>query len=175
MSGFGFIGGPGLVYRMGTSSLWMVVVSVIGAAILFSLVAKRVRLFAEIRECISLPDIAAVRFKSELVRALMATVVLLGVMGYLATQILAMAVVLQNVLLDANVFPEVSLEMTVAVSTAILVFYAVSGGIIASVYTDLIQGTKIQNEKLWWTPPPSLSIMHGGYLSSGSRVTHYSS
>ena len=74
MSGFGFVGGPGLVYRMGTSSLWMVVASVIGAAILFSLVAKRVRLFAEIRECISLPDIAAVRFKSELVRALMATV-----------------------------------------------------------------------------------------------------
>jgi len=141
MSGFGFVGGPGLVYRMGTSSLWMVVASVIGAAILFSLVAKRVRLFAEIRECISLPDIAAVRFKSELVRALMAIVVLLGVMGYLATQILAMAVVLQDVLLDANIFPAVSLRMTVAACTAILVFYTVTGGIVASVYTDLIQGT----------------------------------
>ena len=61
-------------------------------------------------------------------------------MGYLATQILAMAVVLQGVLLDANVFPEVSLRMTVVISTAILVFYSVTGGIVASVYTDLIQG-----------------------------------
>jgi len=70
----------------------------------------------------------------------MAAVVVLGVMGYLATQILAMARVLQDVLLDANVFTGISLEMTVAISTAVLVFYTVTGGIVASVYTDLIQG-----------------------------------
>ena len=30
LSGFGFVGGPGLVYSMGISSLWMVVCSSIG-------------------------------------------------------------------------------------------------------------------------------------------------
>ena len=140
MSGFGFVGGPGLVYQMGTSSLWIVAATMAGPAIMFALVAKRVRLLAEIRDCVSLPDVAAARYKSETVRALMAAVVLLGVMGYLATQILAMSVVLQDVLRDANVFPGISLEAAVAVSTAVLVFYTVTGGIIASVYTDLIQG-----------------------------------
>ena len=30
LSGFGFVGGPGLVYRMGTSSIWLVLTSVTG-------------------------------------------------------------------------------------------------------------------------------------------------
>ena len=30
MSGFGFVGGPGLVYSLGVSSLWMVVAAPIG-------------------------------------------------------------------------------------------------------------------------------------------------
>lgn len=141
MSGFGFVGGPGLVYQMGMSSLWIVAATIAGPAVLFALVAKRIRIFAEIRDCVSLPDIAAARYKSEAVRALMAAVVLLGVMGYLATQILAMAVVLQNILQDAQVFPGISLEAAVAFSTAVLVFYTVTGGIVASVYTDLIQGS----------------------------------
>ena len=140
MSGFGFVGGPGLVYQMGMSSLWIVAATMAGPAIMFALVAKRVRLLGELRDCVSLPDVVAARYNSETVRALMAVVVLLGVMGYLATQILAMAVVLQDVLRDANVFPGISIEATVAVSTAVLVFYTVTGGIIASVYTDLIQG-----------------------------------
>lgn len=140
MSGFGFVGGPGLVYQMGMSSLWIVAATMAGPAIMFALVAKRVRLLGELRDCVSLPDVVAARYNSETVRALMAAVVLLGVMGYLATQILAMSVVLQNVLIDANVFPGISLEATVIISTAVLVFYTVSGGIIASVYTDLIQG-----------------------------------
>jgi SSS family transporter len=140
MSGFGFVGGPGLVYQMGMSSLWIVAATMAGPAIMFALVAKRVRLLGELRDCVSLPDVVAARYDSEVVRALMAAVVLLGVMGYLATQILAMSVVLQDVLRDANVFPGISLQATVAISTAVLVFYTVSGGIIASVYTDLIQG-----------------------------------
>ena len=140
LSGFGFVGGPGLVYRMGMSSIWMVVVSAISIAIGFSVVAKRARLLAQLGDCISLPDVAYLRFRSNLVRGLLAVVVLLGVLGYLATQILAMSVVLQEVLRDANFFPDISLGMAVTVSTSVLLFYTVTGGIIASVYTDLIQG-----------------------------------
>jgi SSS family transporter len=140
MSGFGFVGGPGLVYRMGMSSVWMVLTSAVGMVVVFSIVAKRVRLLGELRDCISLPDIAFARYKSNGVRGLMALVVLLGVLGYLATQILAMSVVLQEILRDANFFPNTSLGMAVLVSTAVLVFYTVTGGIIASIYTDLVQG-----------------------------------
>ena len=141
LSGFGFVGGPGLVYSIGVSSFWMVVISSSGYAIGFFLVAKRIRMIAELRDCISLPDIVAARYNSEAVRFLMAVTIVLGVMGYLATQILAMAVVMQAILSGTQMFAEISLVSCVVISSAVLIFYCVTGGIIASVYTDVVQGS----------------------------------
>jgi SSS family transporter len=141
LSGFGFVGGPGLVYAMGMSSIWMVICSSIGFTLSFFLLAKRLRLFAEVRDTISLPDAVAARYGSETSRLLTALAILLGVMGYLATQILAMATVLQSILERTAWFGETSLVTCVVISSAVLVFYCVTGGIIASVYTDLVQGS----------------------------------
>ena len=140
MSGFGFVGGPGLMYSMGTSSIWILGTIVISNIIVLNLVAKRLRLVAELRECVSLPDVAAARYGAESVRASVAIVILLGVLGYLATQILAMSIVLQGVLADAGVLANPSLALCVAISCSVLIFYSVTGGIVASVYTDVIQG-----------------------------------
>ncbi len=140
MSGFGFVGGPGLVYRMGMSSVWMVVCASMGYCVSFFLLGKRIRLFAEVCDSVSLPDVVARRYSSELSRLLTAVAILLGVMGYLAAQILAMATTLQSILSGNLVAGEVRIELCVAAATAVLVFYCVSGGIIASVYTDLVQG-----------------------------------
>ena len=89
LSGFGFVGGPGLVYTMGLSSVWMVVCSSIGYCLSFFLLGKRIRVIAEVRNTISLPDAVAARYDSEAARLLTAIAILLGVLGYLATQILA--------------------------------------------------------------------------------------
>lgn len=140
MSGFGFVGGPGLVYRMGMSSVWMVVCAGAGYVITFTMLGKRIRLLGELKNCISLPDVMAARYQSEAVRGWVSVAIVLGVMGYLATQILAMAVVLRDILVDAALVPGVTLEGCVAISCAVLVFYSVTGGIVASVYTDLVQG-----------------------------------
>ena len=56
-----------------------------------------------------------------------------GHMGYLATQILAMAVVMKSLLSGTAMFADISLRTCVVVSSAVLVFYCVTGGIIASV------------------------------------------
>ena len=141
MSGFGFVGGPGLMYSMGTSSIWILGSVVISNIIVLNLVAKRVRMVAELRECVSLPDVAAARYGAQSVRGSVAIVILLGVLGYLATQILAMAIVLQGVLADAGLLANPSLALCVAISCSVLIFYSVTGGIVASVYTDVIQGT----------------------------------
>ena len=140
MSGFGFVGGPGLVYRMGMSSSWMTVTSVLGFCVTFYLLGKRLRMIAELRDTISLPDAVAARYGSELTRLLTAVAILLGVLGYLGTQILAMATVLRDVLTSVSFLPDVSLVACVAIACAVLVFYCVTGGILASVYTDLVQG-----------------------------------
>jgi SSS family transporter len=138
LSGFGFVGGPGLVYRMGMSSMWMVICASIGYCISFYLLGKRIRVFAEVRNPVSLPDAIAARYSSEMSRFLSALAIILGVLGYLATQILAMATVLHDILNRS--FGTVSIEVSVVISCAVLVFYCVTGGIIASVYTDLVQG-----------------------------------
>ena len=140
LSGFGFVGGPGLVYSIGVSSFWMVVISSTGYAVGFFLVAKRIRMIAELRDCLSLPDVVAARYGSEAVRLLIAITIVLGVMGYLATQILAMAVVMQAILSGTETFADIGLVACVVISSAVLIFYCVTGGIIASVYTDVVQG-----------------------------------
>lgn len=141
LSGFGFVGGPGLVYRMGMSSIWMVVCSSIGFCLSFYLLGKRIRLFAEVRDTVSLPDAVAARYGSEACRFMTAIAIILGVIGYLATQIKAMSTVLYDILASVEFLPHISVAWCMAISCAVLVFYCVTGGIVASVYTDLVQGS----------------------------------
>lgn len=140
LSGFGFVGGPGLVYSQGMTSLWMIVAGTVGICFSFFLVAKRLRMFSEVYQTVSLPDAVALRYGSELSRFLTALAIILGVVGYLAAQIMAMAIVLQEILNGVDSVPEVGLGLCMAISCTVLVFYCVTGGIIASVYTDVVQG-----------------------------------
>ena len=140
LSGFGFVGGPGLVYKLGMSSVWMIVCAIMGYNISFLLLAKRLRLFSELGNSLSLPDVVFLRYGKRSTSFLVAVAIILGVLGYLATQILAMAVVLKDILVETDFLATISLEMCVIISCSILVFYSVTGGIVASVYSDLIQG-----------------------------------
>ena len=140
LSGFGFVGGPGLVYKLGMSSVWMFVCVIMGFNLSFFLLAKRLRLFAEIGNPISLPDLVRLRYSSRSAQALMAIAIILGVLGYLATQILAMSIVLQEILHGYSFAKTISIEYCMLISCSILVFYSITGGIVASVYTDLFQG-----------------------------------
>ena len=94
MSGFGFVGGPGLVYSMGVSSFWMIVATGMGITISAFLLGKRLWLIGRVCKAASLPDVLAARYNSESVRFSTAMAILAGVLGYLATQMLAMANVL---------------------------------------------------------------------------------
>lgn len=137
MSGFGFVGGPGMVYSMGSTSFWMIICVTLSYPLAYYLLAKRLRLMAELRNAVSLPDVVVARYKSPAAGGLTALAILLGVIGYMSAQVAAMATVLQILLAD---FVSLSLGACALISVALLVFYCVTGGIIASVYTDLIQG-----------------------------------
>jgi SSS family transporter len=139
LSGFGFVGGPGLVYQQGMSSLWIVISGTIGYAITFFVLGKRIRAFAEVYQPLSLPDLVAIRYRSRVTRGLVSIAILCGVMSYLGSQIKAMATVLQEIVAE-NSGAIWSLELCVAISCAVLVFYCATGGIVASVTTDLFQG-----------------------------------
>ena len=65
-SGFVFLGGPGLTYRIGLAALFINVPVSLTAAMMCWALAKRLRLLAEIREIFTIPDAIACRFDSRL-------------------------------------------------------------------------------------------------------------
>jgi SSS family transporter len=133
MSGFGFVGGPGLVYEAGISSLWMTFPATFGMALSWVLVGKRLSLLSSAREILTLPDVVEARYGGRWPRFFMALAILLGVLGYLGTQILAIGAVLVAVL-------NIDLLPALAIGLSVLAFYTVAGGMVAGVYTDLFQG-----------------------------------
>ena len=133
MSGFGFIGGPGLVYKYGTSSFWICLPSALGFAISGILLAKRFKAFADLFDILTLPDAVAIRYKSETCRVLAGLVILLGVIAYLGTNILAFGRV-------ASTFFDIDFTVAAFIGMGVIVSYAVFGGIIAGLYTDIFQG-----------------------------------
>lgn len=133
MSGFGFIGGPGLFYSGGYAFLWIAIVAPLAFPISWFVLGKKMRLLAEVRDILTIPDAAHARYDSDTVRVLTAISVLLGVISYLAVQLKAMGFVLGEILGTTQL-------TAVLIATAIIAIYTIGGGMIAGVMTDAIQG-----------------------------------
>jgi Na+/proline symporter len=133
-SGFVFLGGPGLTYRIGLTSLFINLPIGFTSALLGWTVAKRLRLLAEVREVYTIPDALLCRFGSRVTSGTAAVAILVGTVSYLGTQLLALGRLLESVL-------GLSPGAGVAIGLAVLLFYSVAGGALAGVYTDLFQGT----------------------------------
>jgi SSS family transporter len=132
-SGFVFLGGPGLTYRIGLSSLFINLSIGFTPALLAWALAKRLRLLAEVREVYTIPDAVLARYGSRAASGASAVAILIGVIGYLGAQLLAMGTLIEAVL-------GVSLPAAVALGLGVLLFYSVAGGMMAGVYTDVFQG-----------------------------------
>lgn len=133
-SGFVFVGGPGLTYRIGLSSLFINVSIGFTAGLLGWTVAKRLRLLAEVRDVYTIPDAILGRYRSRLASGAAAVAVLIGTVGYLGTQLLALGVVMKAALGIE------SAALAVALGTAVILFYSTAGGMVAGIWTDVFQG-----------------------------------
>jgi len=96
--------------------------------------AKRLRLLADVREMMTIPDAIGARYQSRLAQGLSAVAIIIAVIGYMATNILALGLVI-----DAIFTP--GLGASIWIGTAIVLAYSVSGGILAGIYNDVFQGT----------------------------------
>src|SRR3954468_13636727 len=134
VSGFAFIGGPGLIYAGGLRAMYIVlpaaVTNVMGAWVL----AKRMRLLAEVRRLITIPDAIGARYKSRVAQGLSAVAIMVGIVGYMATNALAMGVVI-------NAIFGVGLGWGIWIGMGITLAYSAAGGILAGIYNDVFQGT----------------------------------
>ncbi len=139
-SGFLFIGGPGLTYRLGMASFFISFPVGFTAGLLCWTVAKRLRLLSEVREVFTVPDAILARFRSRRASGLAAAAVVIGTVGYLGAQLQAMGVIIETIFGTRQVFGEWSLAFAMGAGLVIVLFYAVAGGMVAGVYTDVFQG-----------------------------------
>jgi sodium/proline symporter len=132
MSGFGFVGGPGLVYNQGTTSLWMTFAAAIGIPLSFVLVGRKLHALAG-PDVLTIPDAIHRRFGSQAARFTVALAILLGILAYLGSQMLAAAFVFQQVF-------GTSYETSFTISLAVVTAYPLIGGIVAGIRTEVFQG-----------------------------------
>jgi Na+/proline symporter len=133
MSGFGFVGGPGLVYSIGSTSLWMTFAAALGIPLSFLLLGRRLRALAG-PDVLTIPDaIHKCYGGSQIARFSVAVCILLGIVAYLGSQILAAAVVLQDVFGSG-------FEVAFLAALAVVATYPLIGGIVAGIRTEVFQG-----------------------------------
>jgi len=133
-SGFVFLGGPGLTYRIGLASLFVVVPVGFTAGMLCWVVGGRLRALAGTREIFTVPDALAARYRSRAVAGLAALAVVCGSVAYLGLQLQALGILLRSILGTQSLWQPMLLGL------AILALYCFIGGMVAGVYTDLLQG-----------------------------------
>ncbi|CAA9321251.1 MAG: sodium/proline symporter, partial [uncultured Gemmatimonadetes bacterium] len=134
LSGFAFIGGPGLVYATGVGAMFLILPASVTSSMTSWALAKRMRLLAEVRGLITVPDAIGARYRSPAAQGLSAVAILVAVIGYMATNILALGLVIDAIF-------GTGLTWGVWIGMAIVLGYSVAGGILAGVYTDVFQGS----------------------------------
>ncbi len=134
VSGFAFIGGPGLIYSIGLGAMYLVlpasVTNVMGAWVL----AKRMRLLGEARGLMTVPDAIGARYRSPAAQGLAGVAMLVAIIGYMATNALAMGVVI-------NAIFGIGIGWGIWLGMGFTLAYSVAGGILAGIYNDVFQGT----------------------------------
>ncbi|HEX2254712.1 MAG TPA: sodium/proline symporter [Thermoanaerobaculia bacterium] len=139
-SGFVFLGGPGLTYRMGAASFWICVSTSFTAAMLVWVVGKRLRLMAAVEEIYTVPDAVFARYGSRRASGLAAVAVVVGTVGYLGAQLLALGILVESIFGLRALLGDAALPAAMAAGLLVVLFYATAGGMLAGVWTDLFQG-----------------------------------
>ena len=133
LSGFAFIGGPGLVYSLGVGAMFIILPASLTNTMGAWVLAKRMRLLGEARGLLTVPDAIGARYRSRAAQGLAGVAILVAIVGYMATNVLALGLVVDAVF-------GTGLAAGIWIGTAVVLAYSAAGGMLAGVYTDLFQG-----------------------------------
>lgn len=158
LSGFAFIGGPGLVYTIGIGAVFIILPGALSNALGAWVLAKKMRLLGEARGLFTVPDAIGARYDSPLAQGLAAVAVLVAVVGYIATNLLALGLVIDAIF-------GTGLSPGIWIGTAVILAYSVAGGILAGIYTDVFQGSVMAFAS---------AVVFAFALKSGGGMSHIS-
>ena len=133
LSGFTFIGGPGLLYARGFGALMIFLPVSITASLAAWVLGTRLRLLGEARGLVTIPEAIGARYRSKAAQGLAAGCVLVAVVGYLATNLLALGLVMDALFGTGR-------SAGIWLGAAAVLAYSIGGGILAGVYADVFQG-----------------------------------
>jgi sodium/proline symporter len=134
-SGWLLLGLTGMGYAAGAQAFWVVAGEVIGIALAWLLLSRRLKRLADNSDSITVPDVLAARFDDRLhiLRGLSALIIILMVLAYVAAQMVATGKAIGG-------FTGIDYHWAVISGAAIIIAYTLVGGYKAVAWTDLIQG-----------------------------------
>ncbi len=139
-SGFVFLGGPGLTWRLGAASLWIVLPVGITPWLLTRVLGGPLREMAGGGGIYTIPDVVARRWRHRPTTLLSILAVVLGSIGYLATQVLVLGLLGEALLGTGDLPGNAGLPFCMALGLLAVLAYGTLGGMLAGVWTDLVQG-----------------------------------
>jgi Na+/proline symporter len=160
LSGFTFIGGPGLFYSLGATALFIVLPASLTNTLGAWALAKPLHDLGRTRGIITIPGAIGARYDSPAAQGWAAVAILVALLGYIATNFLALGYVVSAVL-------GVSLSTGIWIGALVTLAYTVGGGILAGVYADVFQGVVMAAASVaacWY------AISTGGGLAEISRT-----
>jgi Na+/proline symporter len=158
LSGFSFVGGPGLVYTIGLAGVFIILPGALSNALGAWVLAKKMRLLGEARGLLTVPAAIGARYRSPAAQGLAAVGILIAVIGYMATNLLALGIVIEAIF-------GTSLAAGIWIGTAVILAYSVAGGILAGIFTDVFQGSVMAVSSL---------MVVAFALKAGGGLTHIS-
>ena len=134
-SGWLLLGLTGMGYAVGAQAYWVVVGEVIGIALSWTLISRRLKRLSDETDSITLPDVIAARFNDSkhILRSIAVVIILTMVCAYVTAQMVASGKALSS-------FVGMDYSSAVIVGAIIIIAYTFVGGYKAVAYTDVVQG-----------------------------------
>jgi len=134
-SGWLLLGLTGMGYAVGAQAYWVVVGELVGIALSWLLISRRLKRLSDETHSITVPDVLAARFNDSwhLIRAVAVVIILAMVTTYVTAQLVASGKALSE-------FVNMDYKVGVITGSAIIIAYTFIGGYKAVSYTDVLQG-----------------------------------
>ncbi len=134
-SGWLLLGLTGMGYAAGAQAFWVVAGEVIGIALAWLLMARRIKRLSDKSDSITVPDVLAARFsdKAHVLRKISLLIILVMVGAYVAAQMVATGKAFDG-------FTDLNYTTGLLVGAAVIIGYTLVGGYKAVAWTDLVQG-----------------------------------
>ena len=134
-SGWLLLGLTGMGYAVGAQAYWVVVGEIVGIAMSWGLISRRLKRLSDDSDAITVPDVLTAKFDDSrhLIRGIAVVIILTMVTAYMTAQMVASGKALSS-------FIGMDYATGVAIGGAIIIAYTFVGGYKAVSYTDVLQG-----------------------------------